>query len=164
MSHNIALAADALLLAFALGATIWFFFVQSPVLLKWMGKERFIPIQMRLTKVLFASLSVAIPLMLGAAFVHGYDQFWLHVATAGVALFGALANTFVVVPRALRAGGKALKEGRGQEEDNSVAGFASTGAGDASKLWHRLVVVFVVVMLGGLCAHGAVLMGAASAV
>jgi uncharacterized integral membrane protein len=158
--NHIALVLDILFSSFAFGATIWFFFVQSPALLKWMGKEKFIPIQMRMTKVLFKALSVAVPLAFAMSMVHSRHVFWLHVVTLGAAMFGALFNAFVVVPRALKAGGKALKDVRSGEEEasDSVADFASVGGGEASKTWHRLVVVFVVVMLGGLFGHGAVML------
>ncbi len=159
MLNQVALIIDILIGAFAFGATIWFFFVQSPALLKWMGKEKFIPIQMRLTTVLFKALAIAVPLMFAMTLIHGQHQLWLHIVTAGAAMFGALMNAFVVVPRALKAGGKALREVRkGAEADETVSGFASEGAGDASKVWHRLVVVFVVVMLAGLVSHGVVIM------
>lgn len=157
MFSQIAFMIDAVLLAFAAGSTMWFFFVQSPVLLKWMGKEKFLPIQMRLTRTLFAALAVAVPLMFAMTLIHGSDVFWLHVATAGLAMLGTLVNAFVVVPRALRAGGQSLRDVRGTGDPGSVADFASRGGGEASKVWHRLVVVFVVVMLGGLAAHGWVL-------
>lgn len=159
MFAHIALILDLLLLAFALGATIWFFFVQTPVLLKSMRKEKFLPMQMRLTRALFKALAIAVPLMFATTLIHGADQLWVHVASAGLAMLAALINAFVVVPRALRAGGRALRDERKtKEDDRSTTAFVSHGGGDESKVWHRLVVVFVVVMLGGLIGHGGVLM------
>jgi len=60
-------AADLLASSFVIGATIWFFFIQSPVLMKELARERFVPIQMRLTIVLFRTLSGALLAMLGAS-------------------------------------------------------------------------------------------------
>ncbi len=61
---------DLFAVAFVFGATIWFFFVQSPVLLKKMGREQFVPIQMRLTVVLFKSLTISLFIMTGASAGH----------------------------------------------------------------------------------------------
>ena len=49
---------DVLAMSLAIGATAWFFFIQSPILHKAMKREQFVPIQMRLTKVLFSTLLV----------------------------------------------------------------------------------------------------------
>ena len=49
---------DVFASSFAFGATVWFFFVQSPVLLKRLGRETFVPIQMGLTVTLFQVLTV----------------------------------------------------------------------------------------------------------
>ena len=34
-----------------LGQTIWVFFIQSGVLMKFVGRERFVPVMMKITKV-----------------------------------------------------------------------------------------------------------------
>lgn len=44
---QIARLIDLLALAFVVGSTSWFFFVQSPGLLARMGREAFVPLQMR---------------------------------------------------------------------------------------------------------------------
>ena len=79
--------------------------------------------------------------------------------TASVAATAGLLNRYVVVPRALRAGGRSRAQIKGKDHEGSTAGFASYGAGAATKLMHRLVVAFVVVMLGGVVGHVAVLIG-----
>lgn len=158
MLNQVALVIDILITAFVFGATVWFFFVQSPALLKWLGKEKFIPIQMRVTSVFFKTLSIVVPMMFAMTLVHGRDQLWTHILTAGVAMFGALVNALVVIPRALKAGGKAMRGLRdGEKADESVTGFASDGAGNTTSFWHRLVVLFVVVMMVGLVSHGVVI-------
>jgi hypothetical protein len=143
---------DLVTVAFVFGATVWFFFVQSPVLLKRLGRERFVPIQMKLTAVLFKVLSVALLVSLALTAVHSA---WPSAAlwTALVAAIGGLINQFIVVPQALAAGGRSRKDIRGQDEEGSTTGFASEGAGNATRVLHRLVVLFVVVMLAGEIGH-----------
>lgn len=155
---QIAQAIDLLAFSFVLGATAWFFFIQSPVLLKRMGRESFVPLQMRLTVVLFETLIVALLVMLGATLLHS-PLASLGTGTAAVALLAGLINKFVVVPRALKAGGASRRDIKGKDDEGSTAGFASEGAGDKTKWMHRLVVVFVVMMLGGAVHHGITLIG-----
>lgn len=149
---------DLLAFAFVFGATAWFFFVQSPVLLERMGREQFVPLQMRLTVVLFRVLTVTLLLMLGLTALHSRLGSTAMI-TAAIAAAGGLINKFVVVPRALRAGGRSRKEIAGKDHEGTTTGFASRGAGDATKLFHRLVVVFVVVMLAGSVGHAVTLLG-----
>lgn len=104
---QIARAIDLFALAFVFGATTWFFFVQSPVLLKRLGREKFVPIQMQLTVVLFRALSVVLLIILGAS--AGHSPFGSATTlAAGIALVAGLINQFVVVPRALKAGGRVV--------------------------------------------------------
>ena len=150
--QQIAQAVDQFALAFVFGATAWFFFVQSPVLLKKIGREKFVPIQMMLTVVLFRTLTVLLFVMLGATTVYSPLGSVTTIA-AGVALMAGLINQFVVVPRALKAGGQSRREIKGKDSDVSTAGFASEGAGNRTQGLHRLVVLFVVIMLGGVIVH-----------
>lgn len=153
MLTTVARSVDVLMLAFAIGSTAWFFFVQSPVLVKRMGRDRFVPLQMSLAIVLFRSLSVTLAVMLGAALAHNADPLSMPVLTAALGLAGALVNAVFVVPRALKAGGKSMKEAFTDEDKKSVARFAADGGGEASRVLHRAVVFFVVVMLAGLLPH-----------
>ncbi len=155
---QIARLIDLLALAFVVGATSWFFFVQSPTLLARMGREKFVPLQMRLTVVLFRALSVALFVIAGATVVHS-AALSTAAASAAIALAGGLINKYVVVPRALKAGGRSRAEIKNKDDEASVGGFASEGAGNRTRLMHRLVVLFVVVMLGGAVVHGATLLG-----
>ena len=139
--------------AFIFGATTWFFFVQSPHLLKRIGREAFVPIQMQLTVLLFNVLVVLTAALLVSAMVQqGIDSDI--VLSAGLALFGAAVNKFYMIPRALRAGGAGLQQVRGKDAEGTVSNFASLGVGNTTKTFHRLVVVFVVVMLAGVVWHG----------
>ncbi|MCH9680472.1 MAG: DUF4149 domain-containing protein [Deltaproteobacteria bacterium] len=156
--QHLAQFADALAMAAVLGATVWFFFVQSPVLLSKMGREKFVPLQMRLTVVLFRTLTVLLLVGAAASLVHSPLASWATV-TAGVAVLGGLFNRYVMVPRALQAGGRSRADIKGKDAEGSVTGFASEGAGNRTRTRHRLVVAWVVVMLVGVVGHGATLLG-----
>ncbi len=138
--------------ATVLGATVWFFFVQSPVMLKRSGRESFVPMQMKLTVVLFKTLQTLLLVAAAAAAIHSPLRSSV-VITAGVGLLSGLFNRHVIVPRALKAGGRARKDIKGRDDEGSTANFASQGAGAKTKTLHRLVVLFVAVMLGGIGAH-----------
>ncbi len=157
MTSTIARTIDLLALAYVFGSTAWFFFVQAPVLVKRMGRDRFVPLQMSLALVLFRSLSVALLVMAGAALASTHAPGSTLVLTALVALAGAVINTVFVLPRALKTGGVSLKEVQSIDEQKSVGNFVSQGGGQASAFWHRVVVVFVVVMLAGAVPHAVAL-------
>ncbi len=143
---------DVLIASLAIGATVWFFFIQSPALIRSMGRDRFVPLQMRLTRLLFAVLMYATLAVLGLSLVLSPGVGPV-LAGAVIAAAGALFSHFYVIPRALRAGGKGRAEARKAGDEGSVAQFAVEGSGPSSKFWHQLVVVFVVVILGGLVVH-----------
>ena len=149
--QSILSALDVLSAAFVVGTTVWFFFIQAPVLLRRMGRERFVPVQMMATRALAKALVVGTALMLIAAAAGGGDT--LSVRTAALALDGALVNERLVIPRALAAGGRGQVEVRGKNAEASTAGFVAEGVGTATATLHRLVVLFVVVMLGGAVPH-----------
>lgn len=151
--HAAARVLDLLATSFAFGATVWFFFVQSPVLLHRLGREKFVPIQMGLTVVLFRALTAATALVVLATALQGHGPRSSVMVTALVALAAAVINRWVVVPRALRAGGASRRDLKGKDREGSTAEFASEGAGNQTRLLHRLVVLFVVVMLVGLVLH-----------
>ena len=65
-----------------------------------------------------------------------------------------LINKFVVLPRALKAGGQGRADIKGKDSEGSTANFAAEGVGNRTKTLHRLVVFFVVIMLGGVAVHG----------
>jgi hypothetical protein len=137
---------DLVVAGFTVGAIVWFFFIQSPALISSMGREKFVPIQMRLTKVLFRVLSVsALVLVVLSWFASGGIAF----LAATLSAVAAVVAHFFVIPRALRAGGKGRVETVNAGGDASVAKFASEGAGPSAAIWHRTVVVFVVIILAG---------------
>jgi hypothetical protein len=153
MLNNLIRSVEILSLAYAFGATVWFFFVQSPVLVKRMGRDNFVPLQMSMVGPLFRSLSLVLLIMVVATLAQGFALLSVPVLTALLALAGALINTVHIVPRALKQGGKSRKEELDAEAQKSVARFAADGGGKASRVLHRLVVLFVVVMFAGLIPH-----------
>lgn len=155
----IATTIDMLATAFVFGTTVWFFFVQAPFMLKKMGREAFVPVQMMLTRLLGRVLVAGTAIMLVAALVATGEAVSALVVTAAVALFGALVNQRVLIPRALRAGGRGHREIRGRDADASTADFASKGVGQATARLHRMVVLFVVVMLAGVVPHALLMTG-----
>ncbi len=140
------LTLELALAGFLIGSNAWFFFLQSPALISAMGRDKFVPIQMRLTKLLFRSQSVAAVLLFILAWLISDT---LATLGAGLAALAAVIAHFYVIPRALRAGGKGRAETMAEVGDKSVAKFASEGSGPSAAFWHRTVVVFVVLILGG---------------
>ncbi|MFT4735017.1 MAG: hypothetical protein ACJA0X_002546 [Cyclobacteriaceae bacterium] len=143
--------------AFVFGATIWFFFFQSPYLLKKIGRDAFVPIQMQLTVLLFNVLLILTTALFINTIVHNKINSNVFIS-AGIVLLGTAINKFFIIPKALRAGGSGLKEVKGENNKGTVANFASLGVGSKTKVLHRLVVVFVVVMLAGTIWHGLTLL------
>lgn len=143
---NIIVVIDLAVAGFLVGANVWFFFLQSPLLISIMGREKFVPIQMKLTKLLFKSLTVAAVLLVLLAWFSGGTQ---TIFGAVFAAASALLAHFVIIPRALKAGGKGRAETIAEGGDHSVAKFASEGSGPSAAFWHRMVVVFVVLILIG---------------
>ena len=152
--RDVALIIDIFSMALLFGSTIWFFFIQSPVLYKAMVRERFVPIQMRLSGVLLSTQLVALLVLLVAAVLHTSSLTSTPAIAAGVALVAGSLNKFVVFPKALRAGGESVRAGEAEGETGSTAEFVSGGAGDSATRMHRVVVLFVVLMVAGIVANG----------
>eukprot|EP01062_Namystynia_karyoxenos_P017615 TRINITY_DN16503_c0_g1_i1.p2 TRINITY_DN16503_c0_g1~~TRINITY_DN16503_c0_g1_i1.p2 ORF type:complete len:161 (+),score=63.24 TRINITY_DN16503_c0_g1_i1:84-566(+) len=146
-------AISALSSSFIIGSTAWFFFLQSPVLLSVLGREKFVPVQMRLTRTLFRSLTVAASAALAATVGAEWGDLGKAQLAAAVALTATLINTLAVVPRALQAGKASMGERKGKDSEGSTAKFASEGGSRSTAALHRTVVVFVVLMLAGSASH-----------
>jgi hypothetical protein len=157
---TVGLLADCLVI----GAPVWVFFLQSPALFAFMGRSKFIPPMMRLTKVLFHwTLPVATAVALGTSLLTDctptkYATPWALLSAAAVAV-----NSLVVVPRALAAGAKATtttanssSTSKTTKMGSKTADFAVSGGDGNNKsvtrTLHQTVVVLVVVML--VCAVG----------
>ena len=153
MLTNIVRTINFLTLAYVFGSTVWFLFIQSPALVNRIGRDRFVPLQMGLVGVLFRSLSVALLIMTVAALALEQNVLSGPVLSAATALAAALINHFFVVPRALKHGGRSLREEVTEDEQKSVSRFASEGGGEATRFWHRVLIIFVVIMLAGVVLH-----------
>lgn len=135
---------------FTVGVTLWLFFVQSPFLFQLLGKERFVPIMMPLTRlwvttIFFSSTaSLFMTLLL------------LHEISAIPPTIGWLAsaiNKFVVVPAALKAGARSHASRKG-DHNRDVKEFVVEGGGKSeTKTLHQTVVVFVLIMTGSFLWH-----------
>lgn len=136
MLHTIGSLAASL----SVGAIAWVFFVQAPLLSRRLGRDRFVPLQMALMKPLVAFTAAASGLMLVAS------ASTRHLALAGAAL-GLDAVLFVVAPRALRAGGQSLKEALSDDEKRSAGRFLADGGGEASRAWHRVIGLSVLLLV-----------------
>ncbi len=143
---NLIVVIDLAVAGFLVGANVWFFFIQSPLLINIMGRSKFVPIQMKLTKLLFRSLSVAAVMLVILAWISSGT---LALYGALFAAVSALIAHYYVIPQALKAGGKGRVETIAEGDDSSVAKFASEGSGPSAAFWHRTVVVFVVLILIG---------------
>jgi hypothetical protein len=167
---TVGLLADCLVI----GAPIWVFFLQSPALFAFMGRSKFIPPMMRLTKVLFRwTLPVASAVALSTSLLTDIDCTPTKFATPWAILSAAAVavNSLVVVPRALAAGAKATTvQGQSTSTANNssssskttkigskTADFAVSGGDGNNKsvtrTLHQTVVVLVVVMLVGAVGH-----------
>lgn len=158
----IASGIDMLTTSVVLGATVWFFLIQSPTLFKAMGRERFVPLQMRLARLFFKSVTVLLLVMMVATIAHAGLVLTRATVTAAIALAAVAINHVVILPRALRAGGQSRRHDD-LTGDAAAADFVNEGAGRSTKTLHRLVVLFVVFMLVGLVAHGLSFLSAVTA-
>lgn len=98
------LTIELLAIAYILGTTVWFFFIQSPVLYSSMDRERFIPVQMRVARLLFTTLFVALIVTMVATIIRTLTLTSLATLTSVIALLAGGLNKFAIFPRALRAG------------------------------------------------------------
>lgn len=141
---------DTLASAVAFGSVVYFF-VQSLVLVRRLGRARFVPLQLSLVGVLFWSVTFEVTLALIAALVSGAAHEAL--LTGGSALGLALLLTLVVMPRAVRAGGASLNEQRDEAAEHSAAAFTADGGGAATRFWHRALGLLTLALAATLGVH-----------
>ncbi|MBL8922928.1 MAG: hypothetical protein JNJ54_29030 [Myxococcaceae bacterium] len=150
MSH---VAPAIALLAFAtmMGSLVWFFFAQTPLLLRRLGRDRFVPLQLALVSPLF---KVALALsVVGAAASWGSGASAHVVGLALAAVLLSTALVAVVVPRAVRAGGASLREVVAPDDQTALGRFTADGGGDATKVWHRVLGLMTVALVAVGAAH-----------
>jgi hypothetical protein len=88
---------DILCLGLVLGSTVFFFFVQSPKLLQFMGREKFVTVQMKITSWFFTYIQI--PLLI--SFCISYQHGGFHLMTAGCAVAGGMINYLFIVPKVM---------------------------------------------------------------
>jgi hypothetical protein len=154
------LTCDVLLAGFTVGTTVWFFFVQSPFLFQRLGREKFVPIMMPLTRLwvttMFGSVSCLLAVgVAGPLCVTSNDtpRTRLPLSLTGLAWLAVALNKFLVVPKALKAGAKSHQERKGDHSKDVKSFVVQGGSQTQTKAWHQTVVVFVLVMAGALVAH-----------
>lgn len=148
MSH-LAAVVDQLSFALVLGSLGWFFFVQTPVLMKRMGRDRFVPLQLSLVQPLFRTvLGLA---TVGSVAALSSTTSHLALGSAAAAWVLSLLLLLVVVPRAVRAGGASLQESLPSEQQQALGRFTVDGGGESTKVWHRVLGLLTVgvVLLSG---------------
>mmetsp|Transcript_44870 Transcript_44870/g.109426 ORF Transcript_44870/g.109426 Transcript_44870/m.109426 type:complete len:168 (+) Transcript_44870:94-597(+) len=150
----IAMCVDTTFNAYVVGSTVFYFFVSSPVMMKNLGRERFVPLMMSLMRVYFTSICVALSASLAATYMHCEGEITSTTfLTQAAGLTCALINKFVIGPKALAAGKASFEERKGKDKDGSLEKFAVEGGASTTKVWHQTVVVFVFAMLGGVLPH-----------
>jgi len=154
INTTVALFGDFVCNSYVVGATVWYFFISSPIIMKSLGRERFVPLMMTLMKVFFTSVCVALSVSLALTYIHTKgDTSSISFLTQLFGLTSAMMNKFVIGPKALAAGKASMDERKGKDKEGSLNKFASEGGSGGTKVWHRTVVLFVFSMLGGVLPH-----------
>jgi hypothetical protein len=142
--------------ALALSSIVWVLVIQSIGLLRSMPRARFLPLQMQLVRVWSRALvgitAVAALAAIARAGLHAWPAL---VAFVAAGLCGAWA-----IPRALRSGGEALHETT--SDALSSKGFLADGGGAATRVWHRVVLACMAVVITGLTLDARALAGGPS--
>jgi hypothetical protein len=162
MMNALLLATDQLLTGFIVGVTVWFFFIQSPFLFQLMGKEKFVPIMMQLTRLWVSTMFYSATALLVVSLLLLTKEVPLKVAIVAIGWLAITINKFVVVPKALKAGARS-RNGRKGDNSKDVQEFIVDGGGKSeTKALHQTVVVFVLIMSGAFVLHLVDLAAAAS--
>eukprot|EP00284_Hemiselmis_tepida_P008958 CAMPEP_0174923226 /NCGR_PEP_ID=MMETSP1355-20121228/6438_1 /TAXON_ID=464990 /ORGANISM="Hemiselmis tepida, Strain CCMP443" /LENGTH=145 /DNA_ID=CAMNT_0016168885 /DNA_START=43 /DNA_END=477 /DNA_ORIENTATION=- len=141
ISSTVALFGDIICNSYVVGASVWYFFLSSPVMMKSLGREKFVPLMMSLMKVFFTSCCVSLTASLALTYIHTKGNVGgLPFLSQLVGLAGALLNKFVIGPNALAAGKASMGERKGKDGEGSLGKFASEGGfggKGGTKFWHR---------------------------
>jgi len=140
-------------LALALSSIVWVLGIQAIGLLRSMPRARFLSLQMQLVRVWARALAVITAVVATAATLRGGLEAWPAVAGA----VAAAVSSGLAVPRALRAGAESI---RADTNEVSAGSFLVEGGGGATRLWHRVVLACVAVVVVGLSAEGSRLLSA----
>ena len=101
---------------------------------------------MKLMKLYFNTAAMANLVLFVFVFIRdGGDLSHLPVLTSAFALANVLINLFLIVPRALQAGARAIHEADKEKDEHAVVKFAVEGGSTTqTKSLHQTVVLFVV--------------------
>lgn len=133
-----------------LGFTLWVLGIQPLALARGMQRPKFLGLQIRIVRVWSRLLP---PLALAGAASAMARLGWGSGAVPALAsLLAALLISLVAIPRALKAGGLSVRAD--EEHDLTSSGFLSEGGGASTRVWHRLVLAGVIVMLVGRVVDG----------
>ena len=94
---HVLLTIDILCLGLVFGSTVFFFFVQSPNLMQFLGREKFVTIQMKITAWFFAYIQIPLLVSLAIAFRQG----GLNLISSGIAMAGGVTNYLFIVPKVI---------------------------------------------------------------
>uniref|UniRef100_A0A7S2A123 TMEM205-like domain-containing protein n=2 Tax=Ditylum brightwellii TaxID=49249 RepID=A0A7S2A123_9STRA len=155
MGNSIIRTVDILANCMIVGVPVWVFFLQSPLLFQFMGRDKFLSPMMRLTNLMFrwtlpicAAVSVLCSLILRDTATTSGD---IELYSSLVSFVSVVINAVVVVPKALQAGKRATRTANNSQ---SATDFAVDGGHQTdTRTLHQTVVVFVVFMLGGAVTH-----------
>ena len=137
-----------------IGVTVWFFFIQSPKMFSLLGRKRFVPVMMQLTKLFFNATAPLVAL--GAVLSALQLRQLMHPAflSSLIAATAAAINRGVVVPRALAAGRASVADYSREEDSSAKRDFVVEGGSKTkTKTLHQTVVLFVLVQTGALASH-----------
>jgi hypothetical protein len=154
MLGTLLITIDLFLTGFTVGTTVWFFFIQSPMLFNLMGREKFVPIMMQMTRLWVHTMFLSTSTLLAVSLVIKHDyreslQFY-YVLAGWVAI---LTNRFVMVPNALKAGASSHQERKGDNSKDVKSFVVEGGSKTETKTMHQAVVTFVLIMSAALVAH-----------
>lgn len=125
----------------SVSVSMWVFFVQAPWLTRALGRDRFVPMQMTLMAPLLGLITSSSLVLLASARGH------VQVALASGAV-GASVVAIIVSRRALRAGGRSLREALSPAELRAAGRFLSDGGGSATRVWHRVLGLLLLTVVG----------------
>ena len=138
---------DLLLSSFVIGATLWLFFFQSPHLFHVMGREKFVPIMMQMTKLwvgtMFLATTALLMVCVGEIILGDIERTsQISLYPVAIAWVGITTNRWIVVPRALQAGARSHAERIGDNSKDYKSFAIEGGSKTETKKLHVLVMTF----------------------
>ena len=142
---------DQLLHAASVGITVWHFFVFSPRMFGFLGRRKFVPQMMLLTRAWATTTLLLQATASVASFLVSASLFSSRVSLAALVL--QAINSLFVVPLALKRGHASMQE-REKTDSRDFKDFAVEGGSSSStKPLHLTVVAFVLAATVANIAH-----------